>query len=196
LPQHGTAWRWALLALGGCLVLLAVRTLGVAPLAAQEGEEETAISRELRIKAAYLYQFGRYIEWPPKTFATPQSPFVVGVMERDPIISDLDQIARAKKIQDRTIRIRRFSSAANVQPCHILYLPTSMSQEEQTEAIRRVSGKGVLLVGEADGFLEWGGVVRFVVEENKVRMVIARKAAKRERLAISAKLLQVARVVD
>ncbi len=88
---------------------LAVCCVGLSPLTAQD-DEEMGASREYRIKAAYLYQFGRYVEWPAKSFPTPQSPFVIGVMKEDPIAADLEQIARIKKIQDRPIQVRRFSS--------------------------------------------------------------------------------------
>jgi hypothetical protein len=159
-------------------------------------EDDGQTSREHRIKAAYLYQFGRYIEWPARAFAGSRSPFVIGAMEGNPIVADLDQIAEIKKIQDRPIRIQRFSSPGEVRGCHIVFLSASLPAETQEAIVRRVAGHGVLLVGEAEKFLDWGGAIRFVVEENKVRIHIARKAAQREGLTISAKLLQVAHVVD
>ena len=164
-------------------------------LRAQE-DDETVANREYRIKAAYLYQFGRYVEWPAKAFANPNSPFVIGVLEQDPLLPDLEQIAKIKKIQDRPIQIRRFSSPADIRACNILYLPASLSPETQAEVIRRTSGQGILLVGDSDGILNAGGVMQFAVEDNKIRVLISRKAAEREGLTISAKLLQVARVVD
>ena len=159
-------------------------------------EEETAADREYRIKAAYLYQFGRYIQWPANTFDTPKSPFVIGVVGKDPIGTALDQIAETRKIQGRAIRILRFSSLNDIKPCQILFIPASVDPEEQTTAIHDLAKRNTLLVGESDTFLELGGVMRFAVEENKVRVFVARQAAKRENLTVSAKLLQVAHVVD
>ncbi len=153
-------------------------------------------SRETQIKAAYLYQFGRYVEWPANAFADSKAPFVIGLLEHDPLIPYLEQIARVKKIQNRPIRIRRFSSPAKMQPCHIVYLPASLTPQAQTEAIRRIARRGVLIVGDADGILTSGGAMQFVVEDNKIRLVISRKAAEHAGLTLSAKLLQVARVVD
>lgn len=163
---------------------------------AQQDDEAAAASREYRIKAAYLYQFGRYVTWPAKAFASPDAPFVIGVLEQDPIFADLNQIAQTKKLQNRAIEIRRFSSVAKIRACHILYLSGSVAPEAQAEAIRKAGGGYTLLVGDSEGFLNWGGSIQFVLEENKVRVVIARKAAEREGLTVSAKLLQVARVVD
>jgi hypothetical protein len=177
------------------LLALAASLICQTPLSAQEDEESMAV-REHRIKAAYLYQFGRYVDWPAKSFADGNAPFVIGVLDQDPLIPDLEEIAKIKKIQNRPIQIRRFASVADIRACNILYLPSSVSAEARAEIIRKMAGRGVLLVGDADGFVEGGGVVQFAVEDNKIRVVIARKAAEREGLTISAKLLQVARVVD
>lgn len=168
---------------------------GPAPLGAQE-DEEASVNRENQIKAAYLYQFGRYVEWPAKSFKDAKSPFVIGVMAQDPLLPTLEQIARAKKIQDRSIRIRQFSSISAIRPCHILYFSGAIPPEKQAEIMRKLAQPGVLLIGDADGFLDKGGVMQFIVEDNRIRVVISRKAAERAGLAVSAKLLQVARVVD
>jgi len=183
------------LATGLCLLLVLAGSVTTTMLNAQE-DDETMANREYRIKAAYLYQFGRYVEWPAKAFSDANSPFVIGVLEQDPLIPDLEQIAKIKKIQDRPIQIRRFSSPADIRACNILYLPASLSPETQVEVIRKIAGQGVLLVGDGNGALNAGGVMQFAVEDNKIRVVISRKAAEREGLTISAKLLQVARVVD
>ncbi len=155
-----------------------------------------AASREYRIKAAYLYQLGRYVEWPSGSFSGPKSPFVIGVMEDDPIVVYLEKIARIKKIQERPIRVRQFSSPAEVRACHILYFSSMLEEDAQTEILKRIDRRGVLAVGESDGFLDWGGAIRLVRVGNNIRVSIARKAARREGLNISAKLLQVASVVD
>jgi len=175
--------------------VLLLSGLGVTPLLAQP-EDGSVLSRENTIKAAYLYQFGRYIEWPAKSFPSPDAPFVIGVLKDDPIAADLEQIAQLKKIQDRPIQLHKFSSPVDVKPCHILFMSTKLSLETQEEIIHRMQGKGILLVGDGSSFLEKGGMVRFAVEDNKVRVIIARKAAEQAGLAISAKLLQVAQVVD
>lgn len=184
-----------LFAIGLGLLLLSIGNVDTTGLRAQE-DDESAANREHKIKAAYLYQFGRYVEWPAKAFADAKAPFVIGVMEQDPLIPDLEEIAKIKKIQDRHIKIERFASPADVRACNILYLSDSLSAETQAELIKKVAGNGVLLVGESPAFLDGGGVARLAVEENRIRVIIARKAAEREGLTISAKLLQVARVVD
>jgi len=194
-PRRRGAGALRLLLVAGLGALLLIGNIERTPLRAQD-DEATAASREYRIKAAYLYQFGRYIEWPAKTFPDAKSPFLIGVLDGNVLVEHLEQIAESKKIQDRAIKVLRFTAPDDVRPCHILFLSSTVASESQSEIIRRMAGRGVLPVGESEGFLDWGGVVRFVVEDNKVRIYIARKAAEREGLTISAKLLQVAHVVD
>jgi hypothetical protein len=176
----------------GLLMLLANNS-GPTMLVAQD---EDIANREYRIKAAYLYQFGRYVEWPAKAFSDANAPFVIGILGQDPVTADLEEIAKIKRIQNRPIVIRRFATAADVRPCNILYVPAATSSEVQAELLRKTAGQGILLVGDSSDFLDRGGVVQFSVEENSIRVAIARKAADREGLKISAKLLQVARVVE
>ena len=88
----------------GVLLLLALLFCQT-PLVAQQEDDEMSTNREHQIKAAYLYQFGRYVDWPAKAFRDAKSPFVIGVLEQDPLLPDLEQIARIKKIQDRPIEI-------------------------------------------------------------------------------------------
>jgi hypothetical protein len=191
---RGAGRRSAFLAITACFAL-AVVNVDPIRLNAQE-DDAAAANREYAIKAAYLYQFGRYVQWPDNAFSSPEAPFVIGLLDHGALISNLEQIAQAKKVQDRPIQVRRFSSADEVGPCHILFVSGSLPPKEQAEAIARLAGQNTLLVGEAGGFLDWGGAVRFSVEDNKVRIRIARKTAEQKGLSISAKLLQVAHVVD
>ena len=85
-------------------LLLAIWFNRTSLLSAQEDDETMSANREYRIKAAYLYQFGRYVDWPAKAFSDPKAPFVIGVLDEDPVASNLEQIAQIKKIQDRPIR--------------------------------------------------------------------------------------------
>ena len=160
------------------MLLLALH-VGQTPLGAQE-DDETSANREYRIKAAYLYQFGRYVEWPAKAFSSPKAPFVIGVLEQDPLIPDLEQIAEIKKIQDRPIQIRRFSSAAAIRPCHILYPPgIACRRKPKPRSSARRQGKAYSSWGIRRTSSTWGGTMQFVVEDNKIRVVISRKAAER-----------------
>ena len=163
--------------------------------AAQQGDWE-AISREYQIKAAFLYNFGRYVQWPPGAFRDARAPFVIGVAGPSPITAELQRIARAKTIQQRSIQIRQVSDAMEAGECHILFFPRSVEPQHRARAIQQCLGKPVLLVGESQAFLTQGGTFSFVIEQNKVRVHIALKAARSQGLTISAKLAQVSRIVD
>lgn len=163
--------------------------------AAPQPIAQSVISREYTIKAAYLYNFARYVRWPAGTFRNEQDPFVIGVLGTDPLGNDLDRIARTKKIDGRRIVIRRFDSLDKYSPCHVLFVPRSVEPKRQIEAIGRLRKSPVLLVGETPGFAERGGTINFFIRQNKVRFEINQKAAKRGGLKISAKLLNLAKLV-
>jgi len=150
------------------------------------------LNREYTIKAAYLYNLGRYVTWPTAAFADPQSPFVIGVMEPDFVGPDLQKIAEVKTIEGRPIQIRRFTRPDEVKRCHILFLPKSADGPIQQELIRRLAGSHTLLVGESEEFLDRGGAIAFIIRDNNVRLLIALEAAQREKLQVSSKLLQIA----
>ena len=162
-----------------------------------QDDEETTASREYRIKAAYLYQFGRYVEWPAKAFANSKSPFVIGVLEQDPLIPDLEQIARDQENPgsadpDSAVLVgRRHPGVPHLVSPGVAFAGSASRGHPQDGASRAYFSWGIQMAS-----LIGGESMQFVVEDNKIRVVISRKAAEREGLTISAKLLQVARVVD
>lgn len=174
-------------------VLVAAMSGGLAQ--AQESDIEV-VSREYQVKAAYLHQFGRYVEWPASAFLGPESPFVIGVLEGDSVAFEMSRAIQTKKIQDRSVEIRRFHASSQDIACHALFLSGAVASDVQRAVLRRVAGRPILLIGEIEGFLSGGGVIGFVVEDNRIRLDIAKKTAERQGLIISSKLLQVAHVVD
>jgi len=172
-------------------VMLAV----AAPLARAQTEEETEANREYAIKAAYLYNFGRYVEWPPEGFESSGAPFVIGVLGKDPFGAVLDEIAGSKRIEGRRIAVRRFATMAEYTPCQILFVAASASPQQKAAALQKAQESAVLLVGEGSGFAKQGAVVNFFVESTRVRFEINTEAARRAQLKISSKLLSLAKIV-
>jgi hypothetical protein len=167
---------------------------GVTPLRAQiEGDPDPG--REYKIKAAYLYQFGRYVQWPSTAFSDVRAPLVIGVLGTDPLAELLDEIARTKQIEGRPIVVRRFPSMEKFGPCHILFVASSLSREETAAAIKKTRGTPVLVVGDNPEFADRGGVIGFFVEQNRVRFAINTEVAKQGQLKISSKLLSLAKLV-
>jgi len=167
------------LLLGGLVATVAVSW--PLPSAAQE------LNREYPIKAAYLYNFGRYVRWPAGSFRN-NGRFIVGVLGADPFGGSLSTIAANKKVDGRNMTVRRFASLDEYTPCHILFIARSIDPKEQRKAIKTLGKSPVLLVGETPGFAEWGGVINFFVQANKIRFEINRDAERRAQLHISAQL--------
>ena len=93
---------------------------------------------EYNVKAAFLYGFGRYIEWHGDTFEKNKGAFTIGVLGEDPFGGALDRIARQKKVQGRTVVIRRWKSFDQYEPCHILFVPRTTNAAQQSAASNRV----------------------------------------------------------
>jgi hypothetical protein len=173
----------------------AVALLGLVCPALAQPDENAEASREYAIKAAYLYQFSRYVQWPASAFADENAPLVIGVLGKDPFGGSLEEIARTKRIEGRPIAIRRFASMTDYTPCHILFINSSVSPEQKQAAIQKAKRAPILLVGEEPGFAEQGGTINFFFDENKIRFEINATAAKHDQLKISSKLLSLAKIV-
>lgn len=158
---------------------------------------QDSLDRADKIKAAYLYNLGRYVEWmePAATDGQP-APFVIGLMAPETLSDELRLIAETKTLDGRPIVVRRFASSHDVGPCHLLYLPRTVPLDVQRDVIQQHSGKSVLFVGEIPEFHRIGGIVLLQEVDNRIRLVVSQAAARRENLKFSAKLLQVAQVAD
>lgn len=173
---------------------ISILAVGLASVAVQ-AQETGEIDREKAIKAAYLYNFGRYVQWPAESTARAQSPFVTGVLEADPIVEVLEEVAKRKKIHGRPIVIKHFASIAKYTPCQILFIASTVDPAERKAAIHKFQKSAVLLVGEDPGFARQGGMVNFSVNDNRIHIEINLDISKEAGLEISSKLLSLAKVV-
>ncbi len=167
-----------------CL-LLPVAVLG-APVQAQP-----RMALEYQVKAAFLYNFARFVDWPPEAFAPTSDSLIVGLIGEDPFGVVLDQTLGDKFLHDRKVVVRRFQRIESVAECHILFI--SASEEARLgEIMQRLNGASVLTVSDVDGFAERGGIIGFRRQDNRVRFEINADAAKRVGLKISSQLLKLA----
>ena len=143
---------------------------------------------EYRAKAAFLYNFGRYVEWPPGAFPEPDSPFVIGVLGRDPFGSQLDDLVADRSIDGRRIVVRRFRRAGDVRACQILFISRS-ERERLAQILGHLRKTSTLTVSEAESFLQRGGMICFVLASNRIRLAINPDAAARAGLKIKSQLL-------
>jgi YfiR/HmsC-like len=154
------------------------------------------VPKEHMVKAVFLYSFGRYVEWPKTAFASPKSPFVIGILGEDWFGGALDEIAKKKTIQDRKIVIKRFAALeAFKEPCHILFVSQSLPADQQTALIAKMAGKPVFAVGETPGFAERGATANFSTDGNRVLVEINVEAVQRSHLRVDARLLSLAKRV-
>jgi hypothetical protein len=148
---------------------------------------------EYLVKAAFLYHFAEFVEWPP-TSPLPASAITIGILGRDPFGDVLDKAILAKRAVGRTLVVRRFAGAAALQPCAILFISSS-EMGRLPEILAQLHDTSVLTVGEADRFARRGGMIGFYLEDDRVRLEVNRAAAERAGLRLSSKLLAVARLV-
>ena len=152
---------------------------------------QTAIPAEYQVKAVFLYNFARFVNWPPKAFPDPQAPLVIGVLGEDPFGAYLDETVRGERVNNRVLMVQRYRRVGEIRACHVLFI--SRSESDRLESIfAALRGRNILTVGDTDDFAARGGMIRFATEKNKVRMYINRDAAKAAGLEISSKLLQLA----
>ena len=138
------------------------------------------------------------MEWPQTTFAQPDSPIVIGILGTDPFGAIIDQIVQDKKIGGRGFVVKRLKWGVDpkeLRECKILFVGAS-ERVHIDELVQIVRGLPILTVGETPGFAERGGVIRLVLEDNKVRFEVNVDAAHQAGLTISSRLLTLARIIQ
>jgi YfiR/HmsC-like len=155
-------------------------------------------SSEYLIKAGFIFNFAKFVDWPPATFAQPDSPIVIGILGTDPFGAIIDQIVQDKKIGGRGFVVKRLkwgTDLKDLKECKILFVGAS-ERVHIDELVQIVKGLPILTVGETPGFAERGGVIRLVLEDNKVRFEVNVEAARQAGLTISSRLLTLARIIQ
>jgi hypothetical protein len=182
-PSH--ALRVAFIA---CVTALSLTSWPSAPWAQPSPPTDT------QVKAAFLYNFGKFVTWPPAAEHADQ-PFVIGVLGDDPLGDTLDQMVVDRSIRGRKVSVRRFNAVDEATAhCQILFI--SASQAGQLAAILRASSRSsVLTVSDLDGFAERGGMIGFRIDDKRVRFDINAAAATSSGLVMSSQLLKLARSV-
>ncbi len=149
---------------------------------------------EASVKAAYLFNFAKLAEWPAAAFDGAKSPLIIGVVGRDPITEELMRLFTRATANGHPLEIRRVSasSARELRACHIVFVPQS---EDADGIIASVQGSPVLVVGESEGFARRGGALGFVKQGETLKFEANPKAAARNGVTVSSKLLRVAQSV-
>jgi hypothetical protein len=164
------------------------------PLAPPSTSAFAQSTREYQIKAAFLFNFGQFVTWQPEALPAVDAPFVIGVLGEDPFGATLDGLVTGTRIGNRPVVVARYDDLADVSGCQILFVSSS-DAPPLDDVLEALDGRGILTVGEEPDFAEDGGIIRFLVEENRVRLEINLAAAEAAGLTISSKLLRLADVV-
>jgi len=149
-------------------------------------------TRAYEIKAAFLYNFVKFVEWPESLMKQSRGIITVGIMGTGDFGNSFDVIA-GRSVKDMKLSVRYFEKAEDIRACHLLFVSDS-EKNRLRDILESVRGYPVLTVGDAEDFSTLGGIIRFYTENNKVRFEINISAASKADLKISAKLLEVAKI--
>lgn len=172
-------------------LLAAICTLGC--LAGSGVRAQTPAASEYDVKAAYLYNFGKFVQWPPGERRDAES-FDICVVGRDPFGAALDRAVAGATVDKRPVHARRLARAAAAKGCHVLFVG-ALDARQEADLLAAVADSDVLTVGDTSRFLDQGGMIRFVVDGSRVRFEVNLAPARAVGLTLSSDLLRVATAV-
>ena len=150
---------------------------------------------EEQIKAGFLFNFIRFVEWPPRSYASPVSPITVCVIGETGITPMLTEAANGRTVDGREVQVKRLKLNDDLHGCQLIYIP-STEPERWKALLERTSDTDTLTVGEDSSFTQEGGVLSFFIQDNRVKLALNLNAANRAGLRISAKLIAVSKLVQ
>lgn len=182
--------RRRLAARAACLMAAAVLACLAGTQFARAAGDETAALIERRVKAAMLYRFINYVEWPEAAFGGPNAPFAIGIAGADALAAELTEFAAGRKVLNRPLQIRRRSAPNGLTDVQMVFV--GKEESAQLAAIVRTAPRNALIVTESEDGLRQGSVINFVVVDGHVRFEVSLEAAQRRNIRLSSRLLSVA----
>lgn len=174
-----------------CLLLLSFLS---PPLEGVDPGAAIRAAPEKRLKAAILFNFAKYVEWPAGSFTDSSAPLSIGILGDDPFGDELDAIVAGRTIHGHSVTVKRGRTWDGLGNCHVLYISAS-EDERLPSLLPRLGEHPILTVGESAGFLRDGGIIRMFVDESRVRFEVNLGASTRAGLKLSSQMLQLARSV-
>ena len=174
-----------------------------------QARAESAPTREYKIKAAYIYNFTKFVDWPKEKVADSNDVITIGIIGKDPFGDAFDPI-EGRKVKNRRVAVKRFKGfkeltgsagkdtgrlereIAALRKCHVLFVCPS-EKKQRKQILELVEGRGVLTVGDVEGFLKAGGVINFAISERNIRFEINATVARQAKLKIRSQLLRLAK---
>jgi hypothetical protein len=173
------------------LVALMAMLLGTA---APARAQEVSAAPERAVKAAFLYKFLGYVEWPPAALPQADTPLVIGIMGADEIAAELAQITTGRTVDNRSLVVRRLRDGDPLAGLHAIFVGRSEAAR-MAPLLRAAQQRGILTVTESPGALDLGSTINFLLLEGRVRFEISVDAAEKSGLKLSSRLLSVAQAV-
>lgn len=170
------------------MMLLVMGYAAASPLQAQERKHG-----EYEVKAAFLYNIGKFVEWPEKPGERGEH-LVLGVLGDDPFEGCLDAL-QGKKLRGKKIVVKRITSFHGAKTCNILFIAAS-EKERINLILKELANKPILTVGDTDSFAAKGVMINFYIDNNRIRFAINNEAAKRANLRIHSNLLTLGKIVS
>lgn len=171
---------------GGWLIMLA---MAIFPLFASA---QAGSVLERQVKAAYLYKFAGFVEWPEGSFAKPDSPVVIGVAGADALADQLEAAVAGRNANGRPLQVKRLKRGESVAGLHMLFVSAALDKANAQEWMTACRGQAVLTVSDADESQAMGSIINFVMVDERLRFEVALKNAATAHLRISARMLQAA----
>ena len=190
-PQPHCLRRWFALGTPGCFPCVFLAAVLFCAIAAAQSDPPS----EYEVKAAFLFNFTKFVEWPDGSFNDPHAPIVIGIIGDDPFGDSLVRIVAGQQVQGRSVVIRKARFGEDLRHCHVLFISAS-ERQRSAQILAGLRDASVLTVSDIDGFAEAGGSMQFVMQENRVRFLVNLDAATQSKLRVSAKLLALAQVVN
>ena len=177
------SWRHALAA------LLAFLLSSLLPGAAGASEFD-----EYAVKAAYLYNFAKYVEWPPGTFASADAPLLICIVGDNPFGDALSALS-GKMIENHPVEMRRLSVTTDLNPCHIVFVSRAEQGRFKT-LLAKLARQPILTVSDISDFAQAGGMIGLIETDQRIRFDINLTATRQARLKLSSQLLKLATIVE
>jgi hypothetical protein len=170
-------------AIAACFLVYAVPCARAQPASAPEYE----------VKAAFIYNFAKFVEWPEGAFSSGNAAINLCVTDEGPSMKAFESV-RGKTVKGREIVVGQCDEIQDIAACHILFVSSS-GKKRPGQVLEAVKGRRILTVGDEKGFARLGGIINFITVDNKISFEINPDAAKRAGLEISSKLLKLAEIV-
>ena len=168
--------------------------MGVVVLFLSGTRAQSPTAGEYQVKAAFLFNFAKFVEWPASSFSDASAPLRICVLGRDPFGEELRNITKEKTVNGRKLEVSQVFDLQGARTCQILFIASSETARLK-QILASLRGTDALTVGDTKGFVEQGGMINFVLENSRVQFEVNRKAAEQGGLKISSKLLSVAKLV-